>query len=234
MTPARAYMTARAIDPRIAHELGVKLGRNANELLYPNNRLRFLAEGKTIQLCDKCGRAKYHAGCPEETHREGMRLKPWWLAPPERARWAWVLVCEGESDALAVRSYLPYAVESSGLRSMPILCTPGTGYPVERLCADLARKTREALIATDPDEAGKRFAREAAGALVEVGVRPVRIEVPEPDLAGWLAGMPESHRPHRLADTLIDFKDTAPTLLDHEREKQIAYHRTRLAELEAA
>ena len=38
MTPARSYMAARAISPRIAHEFGVKL--DGDHLLFPNGKRR--------------------------------------------------------------------------------------------------------------------------------------------------------------------------------------------------
>lgn len=215
MSAAVIYMESRAIVPEVAAELGIKRGRTTNELCFPNGRRRLLDEGRMMQ-------------------EKNRPLEAWWIPPPEDPSWAWVLVCEGESDALAARSYLPHVPECTGLRNTPILCIPGTGYPVERLRGELVGRTQEALLALDPDEAGNRYAEKAERELVDVGIRPIRVEVPKPDLAGWLARNPVAHRPHLLADTLINFKDTAPTLEDYERDRQILFHRERIAQLEAA
>lgn len=219
MSAAIDYMEARAIDPQIAAELGVKgepPNNRARELHFPNGRRRVLKTGRVLQP-------------------KGKQLEAWWIPPPEEPSWEAVLVCEGESDALAVRSYLPYVVESSGLRHLPILCIPGTGFPVERLRNELVGRVREALIATDADEAGEAYYARAHDELVDVGIRPVRVEA-EPDLAEWLANMPEAHRPFRLADLLVDCAAAAPDLeqLARLRKARLLREEANQLELEAA
>jgi hypothetical protein len=190
---ARDYMESRAILPEVAAEVGVVGNDRRTELHFPNGRRRVLETGRVLQA-------------------KGRQLESWWVKPPEEASWEWVLVCEGESDTLAARSYLPATPACSGLPNTPILCVPGTGYPVDRLVADLRGKTQEAWLAFDPDTAGQRYMSEATEALLSADVHPIRIEVPEPDLAGWLAGMPEQYRSFRLADLLVDCANQAPSI----------------------
>jgi len=99
-------------------------------------------------------------------------LALWW--PLRRPRGAEaVLVCEGESDALAALEPL----SESRFASLELVALPGTGFPAKRLAEQLvAVGTRDAFLALDADEAGRRYAEKAASALREAGIRPIVVE----------------------------------------------------------
>ena len=215
MTPARRYFQSRAIDPRIAFEAGVRPGRNTNELAFPNGRRRVLDAGRVLQA-------------------KGKPLEVWWLMDRQPDAKT-VLVCEGESDSLAALTALAKAPGVSGLNGLPILCVPGTGFPIGRLVDALLNwNMKHALLATDPDDAGEKFATEAGEALLDVKIRPVRVQVPEPDLAGWLVTVTEDDRPDRLANLLIDSELAAPSKDELLRRREAAQLRAKADALEAA
>lgn len=216
MTPARRYFAARAIDPQVAFDTGVRPGRNANELAFPNGRRRLLREERVLQA-------------------KGKPLEAWWLMDRQPdAKTA--LICEGESDSLAALTALANAPDASGLNGLPILCVPGTGFPIPRLVSALHRdwKMTTALIGMDPDEAGEKFAAEATEALLDKSIRPVRVDVPEPDLAGWLVTVEEAERGERLANLLIDSALAAPSMDALKRQREAARLRAKADALEAA
>jgi hypothetical protein len=217
MTPARRFMAARAIDPRVAHQAGVTLV-DGNRLVYPNGRWRQLpAEGtKTMQP-------------------KGKPLCAWWWRTPNGM--GTVLVCEGETDALAALTVLAHTPEVVGLWELPIISIPGTGFPVHRLTTALKpwKAVHSALLALDADEAGRTFAANASRELVDSGIRPILVELPEgSDLAGWLAGMEEERRGEALAGLLVDSEGAAPSLEAFQRDVEIDRLEARLEELRAA
>ncbi|MGH7265887.1 MAG: hypothetical protein ACREMB_13735 [Candidatus Rokuibacteriota bacterium] len=182
-------------------------------LTFPGGRRRVLATGRMLQA-------------------KGRPLEAWWLGSAEG--WQTALVCEGESDSLAALTALRGSPEIAGLRSLPVVCVPGAGFPAERLVAGLAEQDiASALLAFDPDEPGRAYGARVAEALFRAGIRSLPVGVPEPDLAGWLASLPAGERGNQLAHRLCDAELSAPTAADFERRREIAYHRERLAELQA-
>lgn len=220
MTAARDYFASRAIDPQVAFDCGVRPGRNANELLFPNGRRRILDEGKVLQA-------------------KGRPLEAWWLlaslpkdvpvAPPI------ALVCEGESDSLAARSALNGVPDVTGLRYLTVVCVPGTGFPLARLIKPLLLGGFEqVLLASDPDPAGERFCANVISVSLDAGIHPVRVEVPEPDLAGWLVTLDAAERGERFASLLIDSELAAPTRDELLRRREAEALRAKADALEAA
>ena len=118
----------------------------------------------------------------------GQPLVGWWPAG-RPAPGGIALVCEGESDALAALSALPYGPKVAGLVDLPVVAIPGTGYPVAKLAEELvAVGASQALLCLDADEAGRAYTERAAAALAEAGVQPAPVELSDgQDLAAALA-----------------------------------------------
>ena len=181
------YFGARAIDPELAASCGVR--EVEGKLVFPYrapdgasfDRLRSLNGGPVKQP-------------------PGQPLALWWLprGRPETA--AAVLVCEGESDAMAVLEPLC----DSHFASLEVVAIPGTGFPAHRLTEELAAVgIREAFLALDADDAGRSYAEKAAAALHKAGIRAIGVELAEgADLAETLAGVDD--RPGWIDQALAD------------------------------
>lgn len=212
-TPARKYMAARAINPHLAHELGVKL--EGDDLVFPNGKRRPLS-----------GDVRFLNG-------KGQPAQPWWLQNGGEE----VLVCEGESDGLAALSALRSlpADHRSGLRSLAVVAIPGNGFPLERLTREL-RGYKLAYTAFDNDDSGRAYNERATDALVDARVRPVdlwgRGDADANDLAEWLAAIPEYDRGEFLAALIVDAEAVAPSLKQHHARRLAAYYRERAEEWE--
>jgi hypothetical protein len=204
---ARGYFADHAVDRPIAENVGVRERNGA--LRYPYTPREGAAFVRTRPLSGS------HPIQPK-----GVPLALWWpLGPPERAKV--VLVCEGEADALAALSVRYSSNGDAGAREVlgrlnHVTAIPGTGYPVERLLDELlAVGTREAYLAFDADEPGDRYADEAAAALRAVGIRPLRVPLPEgTDLADCLAAADD--RTWWLADALL----TADAIAEEEAGRE--------------
>jgi len=160
-TVAVDYFGAHAIDPELATACGVR--EVEGELVFPYRTPN--GAGFTRLRSLNGGSAKVKQP-PERS------LALWW--PLRRPRGAEaVLVCEGESDALAALEPL----SESRFASLELVALPGTGFPAKRLAEQLvAVGTRDAFLALDADEAGRRYAEKAASALREAGIRPIVVE----------------------------------------------------------
>lgn len=170
---ALAYMVAHAIEPAVAAGLGVR--EEGGALVYPCDgyeRRRPLSGDRTLQP-------------------RGVAFAPWWpTGRPDSA--GTVLVCEGESDALAALSALPQTPLAE-LHELAVVAVPGAGFPADRLVDELAQTETEcAYLAFDADDAGRRGCEKVADALRELGVRPVAVELADgSDLADNLARVAE-------------------------------------------
>jgi hypothetical protein len=174
---ASAYFRERAIYPATVAKAGVR--EQAGAIVFP-----YLAEdGASFER-----RRSLDGGPAKVMQPRGWPLAPWWPAGrPDTA--PWVLVCEGESDALAAMSalaaaassdvpYLRRAADTLGLGTLPVVAVPGCGYPPAKLAEALrAVGCVEARLAFDADQAGRAYTDRAAVALVKAGIRPFVVHV---------------------------------------------------------
>jgi len=185
---ARAYLGAHAIDPDLAAACGVREVRGG--LAFP-----YVApDGSSFDRLRSLNGAGAKVKQPP-----GRPLTPWWpLGRPPGAEA--VLVCEGESDALAALEPLA----ESRFAATAVVAVPGTGFPAGRLPEQLGEVgARDAYLVFDADEAGRGYAEKAAGALREAGIRPVVVELEDgADLAETLARVDD--RPGWIDQALAD------------------------------
>jgi len=174
---ARAYFRDRAIYPAAVAKAGVC--EQAGAIVFS-----FLAEdGTSFER-----RRSLDGGPAKVMQPKGQPLTVWWpTGRPDTA--PWVLVCEGESDALAAMSalsaaassdvpYLRKAATTLGLGALPVVAVPGCGFPPAKLAEALsAVGCIEARLACDADEAGQAYTDRAAVELVKAGIRPFRVHV---------------------------------------------------------
>lgn len=175
---ATSYFIGHAIDPRLAWECGVRerggciVWPTVDASGRPSPRYRRLAEGPG----------------PKVRGLKGRTLGVWWpLGRPERAEGD-VLICEGESDAMAAASLLGPSggvfVASGHVRSDTLV----------RELRDVGASV--AALAFDGDTAGGQSADRLAMALVAEGIGARILAVPyDQDLASTLAGVPTPDGP---------------------------------------
>jgi hypothetical protein len=186
----RDYLERHAIDPLVLAQLGVT--EQGGRLILPN--------GRSAALNGDGPKVKQPTGAP---------LQLWWPTG-QREDGATVLVCEGESDALAALSTIGLSemqyrggVDDS-LINVTVAAVPGTGYPARRLAADL-RGVGVAVLAFDGDYAGREATKRAAAELHQAGIACHDLEVPAGrDLADCLAALNPNLRVAWLADQLSD------------------------------
>lgn len=192
---ALAYFAEHAIDPDVAHE--ARVSEDDGAIVWPTVD----ADGRPSP------RRRSLNGGPKTLGSRGASLGVWWPFPASSN--APVLVCEGESDALAALS----AIWRSGRHGdvlagevMGVGAVPGTGFPADRLAAALrGAGVIEAVLAYDADEAGRQALERAQTALHAVGVRAWPLLLPDGlDLADVLAREALGDRAGRLANLLID------------------------------
>ncbi len=199
---ARSYFRGRAIFPSAVALAGVREENGA--IVFPC----VAEDGSTFD------RRRPLNGKTKVLQPAGRPLAPWWPAGrPDTA--PWVLVCEGESDALAAMSalaaaassdvpYLRRAADTLGLGALPVVAIPGCGYPPAKLAEALrAVGCVEARLAFDADQAGRAYTEKAAVALVKAGIRPFRVHVRDgSDIAADAASAED--RGEWIADELAD------------------------------
>lgn len=208
---ARRYFASHAISPRVAHRVGV--GLDGFDLTFPGGRRRRLDRK------------------PKVLNPKGKPLSTWWL----REGTGTPLVCEGESDALAALTVLGRTPKVVGLRGLPVVCVPGTGYPADRLIEELGG-CRDAFLIFDADDAGRRYGAKVGEGLARCGVRPLTVEIAEGmDLADWLVAWESvEERVSRFVELLDHWREAAPTLADWRRRWKIAELEAQLDRLKAA
>jgi hypothetical protein len=171
----REYLKRHAIDPLVFAQVGVT--EHDGRLILPN--------GRSSALNGAGAKVKQPAGVP---------LALWWpTGPPQDG--ATVLVCEGESDALAALSTIGLSkmqhMGSPGdpLAGITVAAVPGTGYPASRLAEDL-RGVGVAILAYDGDQAGRTAAARAARELDDTGIACHDLGIPDGlDVADCLAAL---------------------------------------------
>lgn len=101
------HFAARAIDPEVAAELGVRENGHGLEFPYPNGVAEQFARTRGL-----------NGAGPKVRQPAGTRLCPWQPVPSDETRE--VLVCEGESDLLAAVSALRRSPLEE-LRDLPVI-----------------------------------------------------------------------------------------------------------------
>lgn len=182
---------SHAIDPDVASAVGVR--EEAGHLVYPTGKRRgFNGTGHLNQL--------------------GKQVKPWWVNGRDAG--SAVLVTEGETDGLAATSAL--TATPSPFANLPALALPGCQYPPEKLAKGLAHyKVREAYIALDADDAGRKARDRIIRTLSARGIKPIPVTLPDgEDLASWL--MAGGDLANLLADSeaAAEMARTGPSFAD--------------------
>ena len=148
----------------------------------------------------------------------GASLGVWWLDGPPIEPHGVVLLCEGESDALAALSVLSHdepdvdgAARFARRAIAAVASVPGAGFPRDRLVTALrAVDPGEILLAFDGDPAGEKAVAEVGQALLAAGLRPRRVAIPAgEDLASAMAA---EDRPARWLGEAIG--DSVPLTAD--------------------
>jgi hypothetical protein len=160
----RDWLKRHAIDPLVLAQVGVT--ERGGRLILPN--------GRSTALNGYGAKVNQPAGVP---------LAVWWpTGEPETGET--VLVCEGESDALAALSTIVLSeIQHQGsdadpLARITVAAVPGTGYPASRLAEDLIG-VGVAILAFDGDQAGYNARDKAAAALQETGIMAHDFALPE-------------------------------------------------------
>ena len=189
---ATQYLTLRAIDPRMAWACGVR--EQGGAIVWPTVDADGEPAPRRRRLDDGPG--------PKVRGMRGKTLGVWWpWGRPANAIGSSglgdVLVCEGESDAMAAVSVLgpcPVAVAS----------IPGASFPAGRLAGELlAANAKVAALAFDGDMAGGMAAQRIADELVARGVGARILPIPHgEDLASVLGAEAEPRA--WLAGALVD------------------------------
>jgi len=190
VSPLSDYCRSHGIDELQLAWCGVK--ERDGRLLLPN--------GRSLSL---------NGAGPKALQPSGVPLTVWWPeSPPEDGQT--VLVCEGESDALAAQSAIGLSElqhqgrDSDPLRIVKVAAVPGTGYPAERLAEEL-RGAGTAVLAFDGDTAGWEATARAAAALHAAGIACHDLAVPDGhDLADLLAQLRSNLRVAWLAERISD------------------------------
>lgn len=183
---AQELFRSHAIDPDVAARVGVREVDGGIE--YPGGRVRDLT-----------------GDGPKMKQPPGVALGPW-IPDGRSVAGELVLVCEGETDALAALT----ALDADGAPINPVVvCLPGSSFPVDRLAAGL-QAADAVYLAFDNDEAG----RKATDAALQALTVPTEIVLlPEGcDLSDWIM------RGGKLLEALLelDFQNQPAPDLDPE------------------
>jgi Protein of unknown function (DUF3631)/Toprim-like len=178
----RRYLEEHAVDPQLAHELGVRSDHDV--IVYPYTTPRGGSYTRRRNLADKITKQP-----------KGEPLILWWPdgRPDPGAN---VLLCEGEPDALA-------ALSARNGYPVSVAALPGTEIPLDRVTAELA-VADAVYLALDGDEPGRRAADRLARALQQfTNLKVIRLGdgedlasrlCREEDREAWLRGALEGAR----------------------------------------
>ena len=200
---ARRYLVEHAIDTLTVAELGIT--EHNGRLRYPNGRM-----------------IAVNGHGPKALQPKGTPLALWWPTG-ELEDGATVLVCEGESDALAALSTIRLSeIEHQGrpddpLAGITVAAIPGVGYPTTRLAEDLVGTV--AVLAFDGDSAGRVATARATEVLHGAGIACHDLDMPDGmDLASCLAALDPKLRAPWLAGRIDDAR---PVELNHGLEPNV-------------
>lgn len=186
-----AYLTVRGIDMQLAWDCGVREVSGA--IVWPTLDADGNPSPRRRRLGDGPG--------PKVRGMAGRTLGVWWpLGRPTDANVADVMVCEGESDAMAALSALTGPHDAF----VRVASIPGASFPARVLAAELLDVgATVAALAFDGDLAGATSADRIAAELVGEGIGVRILAVPHgEDLASVLGG---SDRPRAwLARALLE------------------------------
>ena len=187
MSWASDWLDSHAIDRELAREL----------LGYQDDCLLFYYEGP-----DGDSYARRRTADGKMLQPKGMPLSCYW--PLGQADGAWVLLCEGEGDALAAASILD-KTDHVALNGLCPVGLPGTGAWKRAVEELVDARVSRCYVCLDADDAGRGATAKLVPALTEAGIEVCPIELPEGyDLADLLAGVtvgPEQALATLVADT---------------------------------
>ena len=174
-------MKARGIDPVIAERCGVREENGA--IVWPT----LDPDGKPSPR-----RRSLNGAGPKVRGAAGGKLAAWWPMGRPGSVDA-VLICEGESDALAALTAFATSDADDRGPAFAVTSVPGTGFPRERLAAELRDVgASEAILAYDGDMAGRKAAERVADALAGAGINARALSLADgEDLASTLADEPD-------------------------------------------
>lgn len=170
---AGTYFAARGIDERIAWNCGVRERDGA--IVWPTVDADGEPSPRRRPLRDGPG--------PKVRGATGRTLGVWWPAGRPTHVAGDVLVCEGESDALAALSAL------RGVLGICVASVPGAGFPARVLIKELhAVRATVAAFGFDGDLAGGQNADRLADALVAEGIGARIMAIPPGEDLGSIMG----------------------------------------------
>ena len=218
-----AYLKARGIDPDVAARIGAREDRG--ELVWPTVDV----DGRPAPR-----RRTLNGAAVKVRGAHGVSPGLWWPAgPPRQTDGTAVLLCEGESDALAALTALELddpadngATHLARRYISAVAAMPGTSFPRDRLVAALRTLgVREVVLALDADEAGRRAAADVARVLREVGITPMQVPLPDgTDLAECLAGetRPAAWMIDRVAPAAVEADAAAADTVTRPLQQRLA------------
>ena len=172
-----SYFASHAIDPAVAERAGVT--ERDGELVYPYTG----GQARYERVRSLKGDAK--------TRQPAGRPLSCWMPAGQPEQGETVLVCEGESDALAALSAIggraSHSVAAAILNGLRVVAVPGASFPADRLACEL-QGVGTVILAPDGDAAGAGFADRAAAALLSAAISTARLSLSSGDLADHLAG----------------------------------------------
>jgi hypothetical protein len=173
-----SWLLSHGIDPNLAKRCGVD-----GELGKPIKFLYETPDGK------KFYRTRYPNGRMHQPSREelGHGLCLYW--PLGRISGGSVLLCEGEGDTLAAATVLEKNIHPA-LNGLCPVGMPGVGA-FKRAAAELGHyKVRNAYLALDADDAGRRATERLQCLLPQVNVTPFPITLPDGlDLSDYILSL---------------------------------------------